>query len=156
MAKIYRVTLTEEQRCELEKIVNSSIGKAVRTKRSYALLASDENGDLKWKDEQIKSAYGLSIETIGRLRKRFVEQGLETALYGNKTEYVKERIFDGRVESHLISLRCGKVPQGYSGWTLRLLADKMVELEYVQSISHETVRRILKKTKLSPGESKVG
>ena len=156
MAKFYRVTLSQEERSELERIIGLPNSRSVRTKRSYALLASDENGDKQWKDEQIKVAYGLSLRTIERLRERFVEKGMQTALYGNKTEYVKEKIFDGRVESHLLSLRCGPVPQGYSGWSLRLLADRMVELEYVESICHESVRQMLKKTKLSLGGSKVG
>jgi len=156
MAKFYRVTLTQEERSELERIISIPNSRSVRTKRSYALLASDENGDKKWKDEQIKVAYGLSLRTIERLRKRFVEKGMQTALYGNKTEYVKEKIFDGRVESYLVSLRCEPVPHGYSRWSLRLLADKMVELEYVENISYESVGQILKKTKLSPGVSKVG
>lgn len=151
MAKIYRVTLSKEEREELEGIVKRSKSEAVRTKRSFALLAADENGDKKWKDEQIRESYGLSLSTIQRLRKRFVEQGLHTSLYGKKQEVFREKVFDGRVESHLIALRCGEVADGQSGWTLRLLADKMVELEYVESISHETVRQILKKTPLSPG-----
>ena len=152
MAKIYRVNLTDLEREELEGIIKRSKSEAVRTKRSYILLAADEHGDKKWKDDQISNAYGLSIRTIGRLRKRFVEHGIETALYGKKQEITREKIFDGRVESQLIALRCGEVPEGQSGWTLRLLADKMVELEYVESISHETVRQMLKKTPLSRGE----
>ena len=79
-----------------------------------------------------------------------MEHGFEAALYGKKREYVKEKIFDGRVESHLLSLRCEEVPDGHSGWSLRLLADKMVELEYVESISHESIRQILKKNKIKP------
>ena len=110
MAKFYRVTLSPEERTELERIISLPKSRSVRTKRSYALLAADENGDKQWKDEQIKFAYGLSLRTIERLRERFVEKGMETALYGNKTEYVKEKIFDGRVESQLLSLRCGPVP----------------------------------------------
>lgn len=156
MAKFYKVTLTEEERIELERIIMIPNSKSIRTKRSYVLLASDENGEKQWTDEKIKIAYGMSINGIEKMRKRFVEYGFEAALYGKKREYVKEKIFDSRVESHLISLRCSEVPDGHSGWSLRLLADKMVELAYVQSISHESIRQILKKTKLSPGESKVG
>jgi len=140
----------------LELIINRNNSKTIRAKRSYTLLAADEHGDKKWKDAQIKDAYGLSIQTIERLRRRFVEQGLQTALYGKKREVFSERTFDGRVESQLIALRCGEVPKGHSGWSLRLLADKMVELEYVESISHETVRQIFKKTQLNPGVSKGG
>jgi|TARA_B100000749_G_scaffold78885_1_gene59598 hypothetical protein len=156
MAKFYKVTLTEEERSELERIISIPNSKSIRTKRSYILLASDENGDKHWTDKKIQIAYGMTINGIERMRKRFVEHGFEAALYGKKREYVKEKIFDGRVESHLLSLRCEEVPDGHSGWSLRLLADKMVELEYVESISHESIRQILKKTKLNPGESKVG
>ena len=119
-------------------------------------MATDEKGEKKWSDQQIKSCYKMSISTLERLRKRFVEGGLELALYGEKREVVREILFDGRVESQLVTLRCSEVPTGYSGWSLRLLADKMIELEYVESISYESVRQILKKTKLSLGELKAG
>lgn len=152
MAKIYRVTLTTEEQNLLETILKNNSQTTDRAKRCYALLASDENGEKKWKDREIQKCYGLSIPTIERLRKRFVEGGLDVALYGVKKEIQREKIFDGRVESNLIALRCGAVPSGHSGWSLRLLADKMIELNYVESISHESVRRILKKTKLSLGK----
>lgn len=156
MAKIYRVTLSQEEREDLESIIKRSNSKTIRTKRSYALLAADEHGAKKWKDTRIKDSYGLSISTIERLRRRFVEQGLQRALYGKEREVFSEKKFDGRVESQLIALRCGEVPEGHSGWSLRLMAEKMVELEYVESISHEAVRQIFKKTQLNPGESKGG
>ncbi len=156
MAKLYRVTLTDEERFTLESIIKKCQEGAQRTKRSYVLLAADENGEKKWGDQEINLCYGLSISAIERLRKRFVEHGLQMALYGKKREIEYNRIFDGRVESQLLAMRCSDVPSGHSGWTLRLLADKMVSLNYVESISHETVRQILKKTKLNPGRLKGG
>jgi len=156
MAKFYRVTLSSEEQLHLRGLLESRDSKSQIVRRSYILLASDENGDKKWPDAKICEIYGSSLRTIERLRKRFVEEGLEVALKGKPREVFKEKLFDGRVESQLIGLRCQEAPSGYSGWSLRLLADKMVELEYVESISHETVRQILKKTKLSPGGSRVG
>jgi len=156
MSKIYRVHLSNEEQVQLSTIIESRNSKSQIVKRSYVLLASDENGDKIWSDAKICSTYGSSLRTIERLRKRFVEDGLQIALEGKPREVFKEKIFDGKVESQLIALRCQEAPSGHSGWSLRLLADKMIELNYVESISHETVRQILKKTKLSPGGSKVG
>lgn len=152
MAKYYRVTLTLEEQCELERIIKHYDSKARQVKRSYVLLAADENGDKNWTDKKIADTYKVSRCTIERLRKRFVEDSLEIALYGKPRPINKERIFDGRVESQLIALRCSSAPKGYKKWSLRLLADKMVELEYVDNMSHESVRQLLKKTKLSLGK----
>ncbi|MEM9546346.1 MAG: helix-turn-helix domain-containing protein [Bacteroidota bacterium] len=112
MAKIYRVTLTTEEQILLETILKNNSQTTARAKRCYVLLASDENGDKKWSDRKIEKCYGISIPSIERLRKRFVESGLEAALYGIKQEIKKEKIFDGRVESQLVALRCGEVPSG--------------------------------------------
>lgn len=92
------------------------------------------------------------MRTIDRVKKRFVEEGFEAALENRPTSRVYDRIADGEVEAHLIALSCSKAPEGFSKWSLRLLADKMVELKYVDDISHETVRRVLKKTNLNPGK----
>ncbi len=127
-----------------------------QVKRAYALLAADENGDKKWSDQQIKQAYGLSIASLERLRERLVMESLDTALMGKKREVFKEKLFTGEVEAKLIALRCSKCPEGYNRWTLRLLAEQMVSLEYVEHMSHQSVGEILKKTKLSPGRSKAG
>ncbi len=93
----------------------------------------------------------MATRTIERLRKRFVEDGFNIAVYGKPREVFKEKLFDGEVEAHLISLRCGHAPAGYESRTLKLPADKMTESEYVESISYESVRQILKKTSLNPG-----
>ena len=91
-------------------------------------------------------------ETIDRLKKKFVEEGYDAVLENRQTTRIYERIADGDVEAHLVALSCSKAPEGFSKWSLRLLADKMVELKYVDDISYETVRRVLKKTNLSPGK----
>lgn len=107
-------------------------------------------------DEEIAKAYDVKVKTVERLRKRFVEEGYETALHGKKREVTREKIFDSRVETKLLALRCSDVPSGYNKWTLRLLAEKLVELEYVETISHESVRQLLKKHPLNPGGSNHG
>ena len=119
-------------------------------KRSNILLSADRNGLRKWKDAEISSQYEVSTRTIERLRKRYVEDGLAVALKGKPGLNLDKKLFDGEVEAKLIALRCSEPEEGSSGWTLRLLADKMVALDYVdyvEHISHESVRQILKKTK---------
>lgn len=143
--KKYHVTLTDEERQQLQAIVAKRNAKSQAVKRAYVLLAADENKD-NWKtDEQIKTTYQVSIRSIERLRERFVEDGFEFALNGKKREKYKEVFFDGTVEAHLIALRCSKPPAGYAHWTVRLLAEKMIELNYVETIGRETVRKMLKK-----------
>ena len=151
MAKIYRIKLTTEEREALQTLIAQRSSKSLQVKRAYMLLACDENGDKIWKDERIKECYGVNVRTVERLRQRFVEGGVELTLNGKKREVFKEKVLDGSVEAKLIALRCSKPPVGYNKWTLRLLADKMVSLEYVSHISHESVRQILKKTRLSLG-----
>ena len=150
--KKYRVTLTEKETTELNLLIVSGKYKNTRQKRAQILIAANESeGGKKIKDEEIAKAYDVGIRTVERLRQRFVEEGYEVALHGKKREVKREKIFDSRVETKLIALRCSDVPQGSNKWTLRLLSDRMVELEYVDSISHESVRQILKKHQLSPG-----
>jgi len=102
-------------------------------------------------DKEIARAYDVQTRTVERTRKRFVEESYEIALHGKPREVFKEKLLDSRVETKLIALRCSKVPPGRNRWTLRLLAEKMVELEYVEAISHESVRQILKKHQLNLG-----
>ncbi len=109
------------------------------------LLAADENGEKSWKDEQIRQAYGGSVRSVERLRERFVLDGLARALEGKKREVFREKHFTGEVEAKLVALRCSEPPSGYNLWSLQLLADKMIELRYVEHISHESVRQLLKK-----------
>jgi len=145
MGKKYKVSLTSSEQEALTKVISKRSSNSPQVKRSYILLAADENGSKQWKDEHIHQVYGVSIKMIERLRKRFVEDGLNMALNGKKREVYKEKILDGEVEAKLIALRCSQAPEGYNKWTLRLLADQMVSLEYVSGISHESVRQILKK-----------
>ena len=98
----------------------------------------------------------ISMKKIDRVKKRFVEEGLEVALSGRKGDRIYAKKADGDFEAHLVALSCGEPPEGFARWSLRMLADKVVELEYIDSISHEAVRRILKKTKSNPGNEKVG
>lgn len=146
--KKYVVELTGEERTELTDLVSK--GKAAARKITHArvLLQADESElGPSWTDKQIAEAFGIHTNTIFGIRQRFVEQGLQAALEHKKQDRPShKRLVDGEVEAHLIALRCGEPPKGRNQWTLRLLADKLVELEIVQSISHETVRQVLKKT----------
>jgi len=146
MSKKYHVTLTGNERDELGEIVRRRSEKSLPVRRSYILLAADENGDKRWTDARISDTYGVGKRTVERTRQRFVEEGFNIAVRGKKREIFKEKVLDGNTEAHLIALRCGESPPGYAKWTLRLLSDKMVELEYAEHISHESVRQILKKT----------
>lgn len=98
----------------------------------------------------------VSAMRIHRVKQRFVEHGLDVALEGEKSQRVYRKIADGEVEAHLVAMSCGEPPEGHAQWSLRLLADKAVELGYVETISHETVRRVLKKTNSSPGRRSAG
>jgi len=151
MRKKYIVTLTEIEQATLFDIIKKRDEKSITVKRAYVLLAADENGDKSWSDKQISETYHVRTKTVENLRQRFVEDGFDIALNGKPTEPKKEKIFDAVIEAKLIATRCSEVPDGFNKWTLRMLADKMVELDYVETISHETVRQILKKTKLSHG-----
>ena len=104
------------------------------------------------KNEEVAKVLRIGVRTIDRVKRKFVEEGLGAALENRPTSRVYERKADGEVEAHLIALSCSKAPEGFSKWSLRLLADKMVELRYVDEISYETVRRVLKKTNLNPGK----
>ena len=156
MNKKYRVRLTNEERKHLEKLVRK--GKAHARKLLYAriLLKSDENGPASWTDEQIADAFEVSIATVARERRRFCEEGLEIALLPKKPGRPRRRVLDGRAEAHLIALACSNPPEGREHWPLRLLADRMVELGYVESLSYGTVRRTLKKTLSSHTSSASG
>ena len=132
MAKKYRVTLTQEEQDRLKGVVRNRSCKAPIVKKAYVLLAADENG-ANWTDEKIKEAYQSSIRTIERLRARFVEDGFEAAVYGKPRQGESRVRFDGRVEAQLIALRCGDPPSGHNKWTLELLANHLVSLNYVQA-----------------------
>lgn len=150
MNKKYRVRLSGEERKHLEKLVRQ--GKAHARKLLYAriLLKADEGGPA-WTDERMAEAFEVSVATVARERRRYCEEGLEVALLPKKKpgRRPRRRVLDGRAEAYLIALACSNAPEGRDHWPLRLLADRMVELGYVESLSYETVRRTLKKTNLS-------
>jgi Fe2+ or Zn2+ uptake regulation protein len=150
----YKVTLMEEEREELMAIINKGSHTSQRFRNAYILLNCDrgEHQD-RVTNEQMAKVLKIGMRTIDRVKKRFVEDGFEAALERKESERVYERKADGDLEAHLIALSCGKPPAGYARWSLRLLADKLVELNYVENISHETVRTVLKK-RLKTLESK--
>ena len=150
-SKKYKVQLTEEERIYLHTLIAERSSKSQQVKRAYILLAADENGEKCWTDQQIQQAYGLSRPSIERLRERLVLDGFSLALTGKKREVFKAKRLTGEVEAKLIALRCSQCPVGYTRWTLQLLADEMVSLNYVEHISYESVRQLLKKTRLSLG-----
>ena len=152
MKRKYFVTLTKKEQAYLKQIIAQRSSKSVIVKRAYVLLSLDENNRTGRKtDEFIRESYRVAQRTIERLRKRFVEDGFEIALKGKKQTKFKDKTFDGRVEAQLVTLRCSDAPDGYDHWSLRLLAETLADTGAVESISHEQVRQMLKKTKLSRG-----
>lgn len=155
--KIFVVELTGEERNYLKGLVSK--GKAAAYKRRHAqiLLKSDASPDGPcWTDRQIEEAFDVSRATVGRVRARFVQEGLEAALGRKKQQNRKAKIIDGDAEAYLIALACSEPPEGRTRWTLKMLAGRLVELHLVETVSTETVRRTLKKTKSSPGWSSNG
>ncbi len=150
MNKRYIVRLSEEERETLRKIISTGEVPAYKIRHANILLKADANGP-NWTDEAIADAFSCHPNTVANIRQRFVEHGLEAALARRKRQY-RPRLVDGEVEAQIIALRCSTPPEGRSSWTLRLLADKLVELEIVPSISHETVRQVLKKRTPPPSE----
>ncbi len=154
----YKVTLTEEERASLEGIARRGSHKSQKVINALILLNCDrgEFQDRPNRNEDVAAVLKIGMRRIDRVKQRFVEEGLDIALTGRKSTRDYQKKADGEVEAHLLALSCGKPPQGRARWSLRLLADKAVELEYVASISYETVRRILKKTKSNRGEKLAG
>lgn len=151
MSPRYRVTLTPQEHTELETLTRRGKTHARRVIHARALLLCDAGTDSPaWKVEEVAEALGITSRTIEHLKKRFVEEGLEAALDRKQREKPpREVIFDGAFEARLIALACSDTPDGHARWTVRLLADKAVELNFAASVSHMTVQRILKKTNLS-------
>ena len=143
---LYTIKLTKAEVEELHAIINKGSHTSQTFRVAYILLNCDEG---KYSDkvtnEQISKVLRVGMRTIDRVKKRFVEEGLEAVLERRPTNRVYEKKSDGDVEAKLVTLCCSEPPKGYAKWSLRLLADKMVELKYVESISHITVRSILKK-----------
>jgi len=144
----YKVTLGAQERVMLQQIATRGRHSSQKVLNALILLKCDEGQfqDRKLTNQEIADVLPVSMKKIDRIKKRFVEQGLEAALSKQKARRTYTRKADGDFEAHLIALSCGKPPPGHARWSLRLLADKMVELRYTDSISHETVRRVLKKT----------
>ncbi len=158
MPKRYRITLSDDERHDLEAIVARRSANAEPVKRALMLLAADEtDGAPALCDAEIAERYRVSTRTVERLRQRTVEEGLHIGLHGKKRGPRNPlRKVTGEVEARLVALRCSDPPEGRSAWTLHLLADRLVALDVVDSISHETVRQVLKKTRSSPGASAPG
>ena len=156
--KKYIVTLNEDERKALSELTSKGTQKSQRILNALILLSCDE-GEYQTErstNEEISRVLHISMRKIDRVKKRFVEEGFDAALdkkIGNRI-YAKKT--DGDFEAHLVALSCSEPPEGFARWSLRLLADKVVELNYVDSISHETVRRILKKTKSNLGNARDG
>jgi transposase len=147
--KKYIVRLDAEERVRLQRLVRAGKAAAYKIRHANMLLMADADGP-GWSDEQIAEGLNVSVGQIEHLRRRFVEQGIDACLERKKQERPSiEPKFDGEKEAKLIALACGKAPAGRERWSLRLLADRAVELRIVESTSHETVRQVLQKTRSS-------
>jgi transposase len=153
MAKKYLVTLTPDERDHLTALISAGKRSALTLTRARILLKADQApGGPAWEDARIAEALDCGLRTVERVRERFVEQGVEAALARKKQDRPsRERKLDGQAEARLVALACSEPPLGRARWTLRLLADKLVELEVVDTVSTETVRQVLKKTNSSRG-----
>ena len=152
MRKKYVVTLTDEERQRLRALIAAGKGPARKLMHARVLLKAERrDGKPGWKNATIANGLEVGTSTVERVRQRFVEEGLEAALVPRRSQRQYRRKLDGGAEAHLIALTCSEAPEGRSRWTLRLLAERMVALEYVDTVSHETVRGVLKKTTSSRG-----
>ena len=156
--KKYTVTLTKDEREILGKLSSRGKHKSQKILNALILLGCDmsEYQTKRSTNEQIARVLNISMKKIDRVKKRFVEEGFDIALNGRKGDRFYVKKVDGDFEAHLVALSCSDPPEGFARWSLRLLADKVVELNYIDSISHEAVRRILKKTNSSLGGKKDG
>lgn len=146
MHKKYVVRLTDQERDELKGVVKKLKGTSQKVRRAQILLQADADGP-NWTDEQIASAYACQTRTVEKIRQRLVERGFDETLHGaQRATPPVEKLLNGEQEARIIATRLGPPPKGYANWTLRLLARKVVELEIVEAVSYETVRRTLKKT----------
>lgn len=156
--KRYKVTLQKEERDDLEAITRKGSHQSQRVVNALVLLNCDEGefNEYRSRGVDVAKVLRISMRKVDRVKKRFVEEGLEAALGSRQGQRIHERKADGDFEAHLVALSCSKPPQGFSRWSLRLLADRAVELQYIDSVSHETIRRVLKKTKSNPGRESAG
>ena len=152
MAYPYRVFLTDEQRARLRTLVGSGAAPARMLTRARVLLKADHGaGGPGWSDAAIAGALDVNPSTVLRVRRQFAAEGLGPTLERKRPDRVYERRLDGRQEAHLVALACSAPPEGRARWSLRLLAGELVRLEVAEAVSHETVRRVLKKTRSSRG-----
>src|ERR1700757_3920985 len=154
MAIRYAVDLTDTERTELREIISKNKAKRSTIINAYILLKADRT--CSWTNADIALAYEVSTKKVEQLKKRFVAEGFEAALYRKPVINAHRRKITGDEEAHLIALYCSEAPQGHERWTLRMLADKMVALDIVDAVSHETIRQTLKKTNLNRGKRKNG
>ena len=150
----YRLSLTPEERGELNAIVKKGRHSSRKVLNALILLNCDEQAPTRrmLKEQQIAEVLNISVMKLYRVKQCFVEEGLEIALNGRKGQRAYEKKADGEFEAHLVALSCSTPPPGHERWSLRLLADKVVELQYIDSVSYETVRRVLKKTNSNLGK----
>jgi transposase len=152
MHQKYVVLLTEADRAQLQRLIAAGMAPARKLAHARVLLHADKGpGGPGWTDAAIVEAVQISQPTISRIRQQFVEAGLEAALNRRAPRREYTRKLDGAQEARLIALTCSEPPTGQARWSLRLLRDRLVELEVVETVSHQTVRRVLKKTNSSPG-----
>jgi hypothetical protein len=156
--KKYTVTLTKDERNYLKTIISKGSHKSQKVINALILMGCDEgeHQEERSTNEEIARVLKIGMRKIDRVKKRFVEHGLEVTLNGMKGSRTYAKKVDGDFEAHLIALSCSDPPEGFARWSLRLLADKVVELEYIDKVSHETIRQVLKKTNSSLGNVKVG
>src|SRR5437867_4754569 len=154
MAIRYAIDLTDAERAILREILSKNKVKRSTIINAYILLKADRS--CGWTNADIASAYDVSTKKVEQLKKRFVEEGFEAALYRKPVTNAHRRKITGDEEAHLIALYCRQAPEGHERWTLRMLADTMVKLDIVDSVSHETIRRTLKKMNLNLGKRKNG
>ena len=155
--KKYHVTLTPEERNELEVITTKGKRNARVIQSAYILLNCDNgNQDKLRKDADIAQFLGITERTIENIRKKFVLDGYEIALNGRPSERIYKRNIDGETEARIIALSCSQPPEGFARWSLRMLADKAIELDYIDTVSHETVRSVLKKRNKTVEEKGMG
>jgi transposase len=151
-AKKYKVTLNAEEREMLTTLISKGKGAARRLSRARILLLADETPtDGGWKDADIAQSLGVHVRTVERIREKCVEGGLEAALNHTQPRQTRSKVIDGAAEARLVQLACTSAPEGHERWSLQMLADKLIELRVVDSVSRETIRTRLKKMNLNPG-----
>jgi len=151
MHKTHIIKLKAEERETLEQWIHSGSRSARGQAHAWILLKADTGPDGPgWLDSQICEAFEVSLSSVYRVRKRFAQEGLSAALNRRPSSRPRPWLLDGEQEARLVALACSSPPEGHARWTLHLLADRMVALEHVESLSYETVRRTLKKTSSSP------